>query len=213
MTLHNNPAPLTDVLYEFALAKETPDAELLEEFVRRYPGYAGPLTDLAVGIVLDSASDDDDEAGGAAPEQSPAVSRAMSRFQNRLFEVQQKPAAATMRSQGAATPPVNPFAQLGRQEYRALAERMHSNSVFMGMLRDRQIDPATMTAGFKRRMAEEVQVPEELLAAHFVAQAETGSRQFYKAEEKPQAGPKLSFEEAVRQSGLSEEQQSYLLSL
>jgi hypothetical protein len=213
MTLHNNPAPLNDVLYEFALAKEAPDAELLEQFVRRYPAYAGPLTDLAVGIVLDGASDDDDEAENAAPEVSPAVSRAMSRFQNRLFEVQQKPAVAVVRAQSASVAVVNPFAQLGRQEYRALAERLHSNIVFVGMLRDRQIDPATMTQGFKRRVADEVQVPEELLAAHWAAQAEAGTRQFYKAEEKPQAGPKLNFQDAVRQSGLSDEQQSYLLSL
>jgi hypothetical protein len=212
MTLHNNPAPLNDVLYEFALAKETPDAELLEQFVRLYPEYAVPLTDLAVGIALDSVSDEDDEAEGAASETSPAVSRAMSRFQNRLFEVQQKPAAAALRVQSAA-PAVNPFARLGRQEYRDVAERMHCNTVFLGMLRDRQIDPTTMTPGFKRRVAAEIQVPEELIAAHWAAQSEAGTRQFYKAEEKPQAGPQLSFEEAVRQSGLSEEQQSYLLSL
>jgi hypothetical protein len=213
MTLHNSPAPLNDVLYEFALAKETPDAELLEQFVRRYPAYAGPLTDLAVGIVLDSAGDEDDAVERAAAEVSPAVSRAMSRFQNRLFEVQQKPATPVVRAQSAPASVVNPFAQLGRQEYRALAERMHSNILFVGMLRDRQIDPATMTQGFRRRVAEEVQVPEEVLAAHWAAQAEAGTRQFYKADEKPQAGPKLSFEDAVRQSGLSEEQQSYLLSL
>lgn len=213
MILHSNPALLNDVLYEFSLAKDMPDAELLEEFVRRYPAYAGPLTDLAVGIALDSTRDDDDEAESAAPEVSPAVSRAMSRFQNRLFEVQQKPAVSAVRTESAAASVVNPFAGLGRQEYRALAERIHSNTVFVGMLRDRQIDPNTMTPGFKRRVADEVQVSEELLIAHWSVQSEVGIRQFYKAEEKPQAGPKLSFEDAVRQSGLTEEQQSYLLSL
>ncbi len=211
MTLHNSPAPLNDVLYEFALAKETPDAELLEQFVRRYPDYAASLTTLAVDIVLDGATDD--ESDSAAHEVSPAVSRAMSRFQNRLFEVQHVPTVGALRTKSAASPVSNPFAQLGRQGYRALAERMHGNTVFLGMLRDRQIDPATMTQGFRRRVAEEIQVPEELLAAHWAAQSEAGARQFYKADEKPQAGPKLSFEEAVRQSGLSEEQQSYLLSL
>ncbi|MGA2716852.1 MAG: hypothetical protein ABSG41_27500 [Bryobacteraceae bacterium] len=213
MMLHSNPVPLNDVLYEFSLAKDMPDAELLEQFVRRYPAYAGPLTDLAVGIVLDSTRDDDDEAENAAPELSPAVSRAMSRFQNRLFEVQQKAAAAAFRAEAAAASAVNPFARLGRQEYRALAERLHSNTVFVGMLRDRQIDPGTMTTGFKKRVADEVQVPVELVIAHLSGQSEVGTGQFYKAEEKPQGGPKLSFEEAVRQSGLTEEQQSYLLSL
>ena len=60
MNLHKSVTPLRDVLYQFALAKRTPDAEVLDEFVRRYPEHAGALTDLAIGIVLDQARGDDD---------------------------------------------------------------------------------------------------------------------------------------------------------
>jgi hypothetical protein len=214
MNLNTNPAPLSDVLYEFSLAKETPDAELLEQFVRRYPEHAGALTDLAIGIVLDSArGDDDDAAERVTPAVSPAVSRAMSRFQNRLFEVQQKPAPAVMHARSSPAPTVNPFAMLGRQEFRALGKRLHCNTVLVGMLRDREIDPGTMSTGFTKMVADELPVPIDLLVAHFSAQSEVRNEQFYKADDKPQAGSKISFEEAVRRSGLTQEQQEFLLSL
>lgn len=85
--ISNHPAtPLDEVLYQFSLAKPEPDAELIDEFVRRYPEYATAITDLAVSIVLDAARgrDEEDDAPAFA---SSAVSLAMSRFQNRLYEV------------------------------------------------------------------------------------------------------------------------------
>jgi len=213
MNTMNSATPLSDVLYEFSLAQPTPDAELLDQFVRQYPEYAAALTDLAIGIVLDMARGDDDEAAGAsAPMTSPAVSRAMSRFQNKLFEVQQR--VKNTSSSHHATPSIsNPFAMLTREEFRALANGLNGNTVFVGMLRDREIEPNTMTDGFTRLVASEMKAPIELVAAHFAGQSEVGGRQYYKAETKPSAGRKLTFAEAVRKSGLTEEQQKYLLSL
>jgi len=214
MNLHKSVTPLRDVLYQFALAKRTPDAEVLDEFVRRYPEYAGALTDLAIGIVLDQARGDDDRvAESFEPVVSETVSRAMSRFQNRLSEVQLKPATSTHEASEQSTSAENPFATLDRSEFRALANRLNCNTVFVGMLRDRQIDPKTMSIGFTRRIANEIKVPPELVAAHFAAQSEGQRGQYYKADDKPRTGPKVSFEEAVQKSGLTKEQQSYLLSL
>ena len=214
MNLNNVRAPLNEVLYEFALAQPTPDADLLERYVRRYPEHAGALTDLAIGIVLDAArGEDDEEAASLEPAVSPAVSRAMSRFQNRLFEVQQKPAPAAMHANKISAPADNPFATLSRQQFRSLAQQLHGNTVFLTMLRDREIDAKTITPGFTKLVADEMQVPADLLAAHFAAQTEIPSGQYYKASEKPKMGPKISFAEAVRLSGLTQEQQEFLLSL
>jgi hypothetical protein len=163
--------------------------------------------------VLDTARGDDDAAESSEPVVSQAVSRAMSRFQNTLFEVQQKQATAVTGARAQSPSVDNPFATLDRNEFRALAKGLHCNTVFVGMLRDREIDPKTMSEGFTRLVANEMKAPLELIAAHFAAQSEMQPGQFYKAENQPRSGPKLSFEEAVRKSGLTEEQQSYLLSL
>ncbi len=47
-------SPVDDVLYEFALAKERPDAGLLDDYVRRYPEHAVALTSFAVSLALDA---------------------------------------------------------------------------------------------------------------------------------------------------------------
>lgn len=212
MNLNASGTSLSDVLYEFSLARPMPDPELLDQFVRRYPKHAQALTDLAIDIVLDAArGDDDDAAENCERVVSKAVSRAMSRFQNKRFEVLQAREAA-----GSVPPPPvlsNPFAKLDRDAFRTLARRINGNTVLVGMLRDREIDPQTIPESFTRRVANEMSVPPELLAAHFAGQTEMPRGQFYKAEAKPSVSPKLSFEEAVRKSGLSEEQQSYLLNL
>lgn len=213
--LSNRPTTsLEEVLYQFSFAKPEPDAELIDEFVRRYPEYAAPITDLAVSIVLDAARGADEDAeNDAEPSVSQAVSLAMSRFQNRLYEVRRTKPAPQATVSAKAGPVENPFSTLDRAAFRALAARMHCNTVFLGMLRDRDIDPKTIRGGFTRRLAEEMSVPPELLAAHFAAEQTVPHRQSYKADEKPRVGGKVSFDEAVRSCGLSEEQQAYLLGL
>lgn len=211
MNMLKETTPLQNVLYAFSMENEAPDAAVLDEFVRNYPEYACELTDFAVEMVMDAAFDHQDLASeGDAGQISPAVSRAMSRFENRLFE--------TRRNQSPTSRDVpisvqNPFAVLDRTAFRALVNGLHANNLFVSRLRDREIDVNTMTEGFKRRVADELSAPLELVAAHFAAEAQIERRQFYKAEEKPQVSRKTSFEEAVRNSGLTEEQQSYLLGL
>ena len=213
--ISNHPTtPLDEVLYQFSLAKPEPDADLIEEFVRRYPEYATALTDHAVNIVLDAArGPDEDAVDQAEPSVSQAVSLAMSRFQNRLYDVKRAMPAPKAPLSVKPAPAENPFLMLERSAFRDLAVRMHCNAVFLGMLRDREIDPNTISNGFTRRLADEMNVPPELLAAHFSAQQAAQHRQYYKADEKPHLGATVSFEEAVRSCGLSEEQQAYLLSL
>jgi hypothetical protein len=94
-----------------------------------------------------------------------------------------------------------------------LANRLNVNTLFVAKLRDRQIDLNTMTTGFRKRVADELNVPVDVIVAHFAAQTETGSRQFYKAEQKPTVEGRQSFEEAVRSSGLTAEQQRDLMSM
>ena len=144
--LTRTPTPLRDVLYALSLAKPIPDAEVLDDFVRRYPEYAAALTDFAIELVMDALSSE--AVNECTPSEtttvvSPAVSRAMSRFQNRLYAVQQA------KAERSVTAPVeNPFAALDRSSFRSLAQRLNANAVFLSKLRDHQIDPDTMPDSF-----------------------------------------------------------------
>jgi hypothetical protein len=202
---------LQDALYALSVAKPAPDASVLDDLVRRYPEYAAQLTDMAVALALEVLAERDEEP---APEQnsgmSPAVGRAMSRFQNRLYAVKQsfQAASANIGPQSA-----NPFASLGRAELRDLGGRLGGNTVFAMKLRDRLIDPGTMTEGFRRHVADAMRAPLEVVVAHFAGRPQMAAHAHYSAEQKPEIARNQSFEEAVRSSGLTPEQQAFLLSL
>jgi hypothetical protein len=214
MNVNKEKMPLRNVLYAFSLETEAPDAAVLDDFVRKYPEYADELTDFAVEMITDAASNHHNIVSEAVGGQiSPSVSRAMSRFENRLFEVRSMQGLTTNDTSAQSTEVQNPFAVLDRTAFRVLVKSLHANSLFVSRLRDREIDVNTMSAGFKRRVADEINAPLDLVTAHFSAQAQIDRRQFYKAEGKPEVSRKTSFEEAVRNSGLTEEQQHYLLTL
>lgn len=214
MNVIKEETPLRNVLYAFSLENGAPDATVLDDFVRKYPEYAVELTDFAVEMIMDSASDHQNIVSETDRDRiSPAVSRAMSRFENRLFEARRNQTPTSKDTLERSTRVQNPFAVLDRTAFRGLVNGLHANNLFVSRLRDREIDVDTMTEGFKRRIADELSAPIDLVIAHFSAEAQIDGRQFYKAEEKPQVNRKTSFEEAVRNSGLTEEQQRYLLTL
>ena len=214
MTAIKSDASLQDAIYALSLAARVPDAELLDAFVRRYPQHAAALTEFAIELTRDAMLEgEEDLEPPADPEAiSPAVSRAMSQFQNRLFAVRKGQAAGSS-ALTASSPAANPFASLDRKKFRALATRINANIVLLAKLRDRQIDPATIPGAFSERLAEELGEPLENLTAHFWSPPEAApARQFYKANGKPAAPARQSFDNAVRGSGLSPEQRRRLLS-
>lgn len=207
--------PLRDAIYALALAKPVPDAELLDEFARRYPQYADALTDFAIELAIDALQHgDDDRDISADPDAiSAVVSRVMSRFQNRLFEISQKQAAAEPPARAATASIQNPFSALDREGFRALVSRLDINAAFLSKLRDRNIDPVTIPRGYCRHVAEEMDEDIETMTSHLYAPPEAaGARQYYKASGKPTVTARQTFEQAVHNSGLTDEQQRRLLS-
>jgi hypothetical protein len=209
-TLPRSPTPLRNVLYELALAKPAPDAALVDEFVRYYPEYASDLTEYAIELALDAIAAHNEPIEVPVAITPPSVSRAMSRFHNRLYAVRKETDAKVV---DTARVVENPFATLTRSEMRALAQRLHANTVFVMKLRDRHIRGDTMTEGFLRRIADELGVLLENIVVHFAAPAYVQSSAQFKAETKPEAGEKQTFEEAVRSCGLTPVQQTSLLNL
>ena len=215
-TINTSPRALREALYVLSTEQDVPDAKLLDDVVRRYPQFGEELTEFAIVIAVDALRGErvveDAEAAIDPSAVSPAVSRAMSHFQNRLHAVTAGAAEARSTRADVAGAP-NPFSGLPRNEFRAFAARLNANAVFVGKLRDRQIDPATMTTSFLRRVADELKAPLDVVVAHFGARQAAPTGQFFKAEGKPSTGAQQSFEEAVKSSSLNEAQQKFLLEL
>ncbi len=201
-----DPTSLRDALYALSLAKAVPDAELLEELTRRYPQHAATLTEYAIDLALDALRGADEEPAGPEEETiTPDVARAMSAFQNRLFEIDREASKVSPAAH-------NPFGGLDRKQFRALAASIPANTLFLNKLRDRQVDPNTIPSGFHRHLSEKMNVPVEVLASYFGGSPEMTKR-LYKSDDKPVIGQQQSFADAVRSSELSESQQEFLLKL
>jgi hypothetical protein len=205
--------PLRDVLYQFSLAKEIPDAELLDEYVRLYPDYAEQLTDFAVQLVVESKQAKVAEARSPETRVTPVVSRAMSRFQSALHSAKTRPVLSQV-SGADATPAVNPFANLGRDGFRRVAKELQANTHFLCLVRDGMVVFLTMPPGFLRALAAAVRGPLDDVTDYLRTRTPVvAAGQMCKADDKPEAGTQITFEEAVKRSGLTPEQQKFLLSL
>lgn len=200
----------SDVLYALALAMPTPDPKTLDDFVRRHPQHAAALTEFAVELALNAQSIDDEEGDeivdGAV---SPAVSRAISHFQNVSFELEKKGLPKKPKSFA------NPFASLSTEGFRAYAATLGANSIFVMKLRDGRIDPESIYArpGFCRVAAGGLSIPVEALMMHVRSGPTVSAQQLHKSDSKPVADKRETFEEAVRSSGLTPEQQKRLLEM
>ena len=205
---------LRDAMYAMSLAKAVPDADLLDDFARRYPQYADALTEFAIELAIDSLMhrSDEEDVPADADAISAVVSRVMSQFENQLYERRQA-RAATPPARAATASVENPFSALDRQGFRALVSQLDVNSAFLSKLRDRTIEPISIPRAYCQHLAQEMDEDADAMAAHLYAPQESvaAGRQLYKAAGKPAATTRQSFEEAVRTSGLSEEQQRRLL--
>jgi hypothetical protein len=202
---------LDDALYALAQAGAIPDAAALDKLVRQYPDHAETLTEMAIELALDALSDENDaEVSAVSTRTSPAVAEAMSHFHNRLYAVKIAERTAKIRTDA---PLLNPFAALDRSQLRSLGERLNVNTVFVLKLRDRLIEAETIPESFRKNIAEELKAPFDIVAAHFSGRAVVAASARYKSDGKPEVGQKQPFEEAVKNSGLSVDQQTYLLNL
>ena len=203
--------PLEEVLSAFALAKAVPDVETLEYFTKEYPAYADTLTQFAVDLLVDDAIVDtySDEGVDDDGSLSPDVAKAVSFFHNALYEIDN--AAPETKSQSAH----NILADLDRSRFRSVASTLHANNIFVMKLRDRTIEPDTVMqrTGFCRALAQASGYPLPSVIAHLAGAQQIARGQNYKSDAKPELGKRESFEEAVRNSGLTPEQQAHLLGL
>jgi len=213
---HEKKKPLSDVLYEFSLEDRPLNAELLEEYVRRHSEHAEALTDFAIDLAVEklreSCTTEVNEAK-ISEKTSPAVSKAISLFHNRLHELTQAKSKDVAPVASSAST-LNPFATLDTPSFRGLAKALNVTTMFLIKLRDRLIEPATIPFRFLQRLGDTMQLSVDILRAHLAAPIVVQvAGQRYSSEEKPQATKRQTYEEAVKLSNLSEEAQRDLLSL
>jgi hypothetical protein len=204
------PEQLEDALYALAVTDEQINAGQVDELARQYPEYAAQITEFVVALVLDDAKEKSPFTAAEMEETSPVVSRAMSRFHNELYKLG---AIQTAPETKGTTVTFNPFAVLSRKELRAVAAGLNVSMTFVLKMRDRLIDLSTMSEGFKTYVADRARVPIEQLRAHFAGDPIVATTASYKADIKPAAVNKQSFNDAVQSSDLTPEQQAFLLGL
>jgi hypothetical protein len=196
--------PLAEVLEELMLAEAPLSADVLSEFTRRYPEYADALLEYAVELVAEAAFEESVPEQVSTPESAANAARAMSRFQNRIYELQQ---------QGTSSPEAgveNPLATLDTATLRAVMKDLNVTPVFLMKLRDRRIREDTIPKPFTDRLARGIKVSPEKLRKRLAAPSELRQASSWKSDKKPEAPPKETFEEAIVSSNLTAEQQAAL---
>lgn len=196
--MNTQPQPSeNDVLYAFS-TENNPNADTLAIYLKRYPQFRESLIDLS--IELFSAPSFDDVPAKAVP--SDNAKRAWSKFQSMLSS--EDPASAPQKILN------NPLSSLSNQQFRELAEKLNVNRLFLSRLRDNAIQVATIPRRFLALLAKLINVSVEGLQIALDSRPTASSGIRYKASGKPSAGDKISFEDALTISELSEEQQSAL---
>jgi hypothetical protein len=216
--MSNPQQPLSDVLYWLSLEDTKPTAAIIDEYRVRFPGYAEEITEFALDLALDALVPETptpDVKGIAGPPSS-LVMQAISDFQNARYQVAHSKQDNVPFESSAedAISIVNPFTSLDSDQFRALTLRIDANTVFVAKLRDRRIMPNTIPMGLTQIVAKELNVSTDVLIAHLSAKpAQAFSGVYYKAIDKPLIQIQETFDNAVRTSGLSAEQQERLLRL
>lgn len=186
-----------DVLHAFS-AESNPNADTLASYLKRYPQYREALIDLSIEIFM--APKLDEVAAEKLP--SDKSKQAWSKFQSLLSPTD--PASTTPR------PMDNPLSKLSDERFRELASELNVNRLFLSRLRDRSIQVATIPQRFLSVVAQALTVSVEGLTSALEAPPAVASGLRHKASGKPGAGDKITFEEALTSSALSEAQQAAL---
>lgn len=198
-------ANLDSVLLEFRVeAAGGPKPALLDAYCRKYPEYAHELTDYAVQWLIGDALAATAPSGAAAHKaSSPLVSRAISRFHDRL----RVPAPS-----GVAEGLRNPFNGLSVARKREIRDELRIDMPLLAKLQNRLIDAETVPRKFLEGLATAVEATVDEVLGYLRLPPTVNAGADFKAEGKPSVGAqKERFEDAVRRSTLDEKQKQALL--
>lgn len=192
-----------DVLRVFFEASEHPTAELLREFITRYPNYAKDLTDFALAWYLDHGEEVEDLSAVSADKA--LVERAMSDLQELLYQLDKKGGNPTGLKE---EPVVDPFVGFAPGDYARLWGKLGLGPLLGAKLVRRLVEvPERLLNAIGKELGSQLQD----LRAYFMGPPMLMGEN-YRAESKPEiARGKESFEKAVAAEKLPEEQKQALL--
>ena len=222
---HQQDAQFQDAINELAMSDRLPDAAQIEAAIQNCPEFATEITEYAIELAMEMLFEDDAEIAVAEDVEgtSPLVSRALSVFENELFNSRQ--AEAEDANSNIAAPETksirvtaqggDPFAKMDRREFRSFGKTINANSVFAAKVRDKQIIGATYPCEFLELFAKGLNESLEYVVAFVGSTLEPQPRtnEFFKADVRPDQTMQQTFEDAVKDCGLSQDQQYFLLSL
>jgi len=196
----HNEIKLHDVLHEFVMAVERPDANSLEEFVKKYPQFSAELTNFtAEWLLQDLLSENDTSEKNVAS--GALISKAMSRLQNKLYEVGRTEANREQETNSN----VNPFEGCQPAELKKIARSLGIDTTIMAKLKNGRIEgeiPTKLCDGFAKAFDVPLQVIKEIFSGPAIIQAQAS----FKSHAKPEVVTKETFEEAVRRSTLGDDE-------
>ncbi|AUT64990.1 hypothetical protein [Paraburkholderia terrae] len=201
---------LREVLIQFSVEQDTPDQQLLDYYVEKYPQFESQLRSLASQL-MDAGGEAhqlEGEAGSLDSRDIEEATVSVSVFQSRYFD---ETGCVFGESRDDAKSIENRLSSLERPAYRNLASRLGINTLVLNQLRDREIDSTTVSRRFTERLARELNASVEVIRQFLSLPAAISPMASFKAEGKPQNKSKESFEEALMHSGLNEEQIRSLL--
>lgn len=203
---------LDSILLDFRIeAAGVPKPAVLEAYCRKYPQYARELTDYAVHWLIGDALAA--TAAGQDLEQrasSPLVSRAISRFHDRIVAGTASAEAAHRPSGGETL--CSLFEGLSVAHKREIRDMLGINTPLLAKFQNRLIDPDTVPRGFLKRFAEMLERTLDEFVGYLRLPPVMHSQADFKAEGKPSVeARKETFEYAVRGSFLNDEQKQALL--
>lgn len=201
---------LNSVLLEFRVeAASAPNPAVLDAFCRRYPQYARDLASYAVQWLIGDALAATSPAGEADYSvSSPLVSRAISRFHDRLRAHE----AAKGGPENTGKQMRNPFEGLAVARKREIRDELGLDQALFAKFQNRLIEAATVPRQLVERFARLLDTTPDIFLGHLAGPPVMHAAAEFKSQEKPSAATrKESFEEAVRKSSLDEEKKQALL--
>jgi hypothetical protein len=201
---------LREVLIQFSVEQDTPDQQLLDSYIEKYPQFESQLRSLASQF-MDAgveAREWEGETGSLDSHDIEEAAISVSVFQSRYFE---ETGCVFGESREDAKTIENRLSSLDRPAYRGLASRLGINTLVLNQLRDREIDSTTISLRFTERLAHELNASVGVIQQFLSLPPAISAMASFKAEDKPQSNSRESFEEALMHSGLDEEQIRSLL--
>ncbi|OMG60523.1 hypothetical protein [Brevundimonas sp. ZS04] len=188
-----SPAMTLDGVLEQFMMEDAHDGTTLARYVRAYPLFALQLIDLSRLIATPDAQDSEEPL--SAPDQS------------------RIDAAWIIHKTAAPAPSTDddPFAALTGARGKAVAVRFGVPRQVITGFREHRVDPSTVPAPIARVFADEFELPLAHVIAAMQRPTATLVGRSFKAENKPGAAGKISFEQLLIDAGMSEADRVRLL--